>query len=404
MQKQPTFNYMSSFLIIILFLCCSAAAYAQGNGNGNSNGNAWGTQGNSGQGNWLGTTDNTDLILKAFGSERLRLKANGGLSANGRLRAGGLEVIGVSELDSVKATHIRTNRLTSQFPGDTLIFFGDSTIVIDHANNHVYVSEQIALGESTTDKNISLNCQQAPIPTPAFWKNHTILNQYEGRVGIGTASPAQKLHVDGNTIVEDRLSVGTTSMTHRFDVRNSSGISAIRVLTDNKLIAGQLTGSGSTARVYFGDANHYIGSEWGMGLSLGTFGAEDALTIQEGSGRVVIGEQTIVNGPHADSKLSVDGKIVARELFVHRESSIWGWPDYVFEDDYELRSIEELKEYVMENKHLPGVVDAKTVQKDGIGFSTTAVSLLEKIEELSLYVILLNDKVKELEHKLEERK
>jgi hypothetical protein len=162
--------------------------------------------------------------------------------------------------------------------------------------------------------------------------------------------------------------------------------------------------------LFFGNEQYNISATAGVGIGLSAYDSESyALLVKEGSfdvqipERLFIGDQTIVNGPHTDAKLSVDGKIIGRELFIHNEQSIWGWPDYVFNEDYELRSIDELKKFVETNKHLPGVADAKTIRETGIGFSATAISLLEKVEELSLYVIQLNEKIKELEKKLEDK-
>lgn len=63
------------------------------------------------------------------------------------------------------------------------------------------------------------------------------------------------------------------------------------------------------------------------------------------------------------------------------------WADYVFADDYKLRSLTEVEAFVKENKHLPGVPSAEEVQKTGIDMASMDAKLLEKIEELTLYLI-----------------
>lgn len=71
--------------------------------------------------------------------------------------------------------------------------------------------------------------------------------------------------------------------------------------------------------------------------------------------------------------------------------------DYVFADDYDLRSIEEFEAFIKENKHLPGVKSDAEVKEDGeVDLLGLSFSLLEKVEELSLYVIDLNKQVKAL--------
>ena len=63
------------------------------------------------------------------------------------------------------------------------------------------------------------------------------------------------------------------------------------------------------------------------------------------------------------------------------------WADYVFAEGYKLRSLTEVEGYVKANKHLPGVPSAEEVQKTGIDMAAMDAKLLEKIEELTLYVI-----------------
>ena len=67
------------------------------------------------------------------------------------------------------------------------------------------------------------------------------------------------------------------------------------------------------------------------------------------------------------------------------------WADYVFEPDYEMRSLEEIKAFVKENKHLPNVPSAKDVNENGYELQIMDSKLLEKIEELYLLTIELNE-------------
>lgn len=65
------------------------------------------------------------------------------------------------------------------------------------------------------------------------------------------------------------------------------------------------------------------------------------------------------------------------------------WRDYVFENDYKLKSLEEVETFVKTNKHLPGIPSAKEVVANGLDLATMDAKLLEKIEELTLYMIEL---------------
>ena len=83
-------------------------------------------------------------------------------------------------------------------------------------------------------------------------------------------------------------------------------------------------------------------------------------------------------------------------------ASLTNVPDYVYEPTYELKSINELEEFVTENKHLPNVPDMDNIEKwKALSVSDRDMLLLEKIEELSLYIIKLNKRIEKLENKKE---
>lgn len=104
--------------------------------------------------------------------------------------------------------------------------------------------------------------------------------------------------------------------------------------------------------------------------------------------------------------LTVKGKILAGEVQIENVSSI---PDYVFEEDYNLRSIEEVDAYIKEAKHLPDVPSASELEENGYNIGDMNNILLKKVEELTLYMIdmkkSLNEKdaqIKELQEKVEQ--
>ena len=107
---------------------------------------------------------------------------------------------------------------------------------------------------------------------------------------------------------------------------------------------------------------------------------------------VLIGGSTSV--PAIGYMLSVDGKIICEELKVQLNAS---WPDYVFEETYDLKSIDELEQQVMQQKHLPGIPSAANVKAEqGIEIGDMQKRLLEKVEELYRYVFELNNENKKL--------
>lgn len=94
-------------------------------------------------------------------------------------------------------------------------------------------------------------------------------------------------------------------------------------------------------------------------------------------------------------KLFVKKGIRTEKVKVDLASGVWA--DYVFEDDYELKSLDEVEEYINENGHLPKMPSAEEVEKEGLNLGEMDALLLEKIEELTLYMINLkqeNEKMK----------
>lgn len=98
-------------------------------------------------------------------------------------------------------------------------------------------------------------------------------------------------------------------------------------------------------------------------------------------------------------KLSVKGKIRAQEIKVETAN----WPDYVFEKDYQLPSLDEIEQHIKEKGHLQGIPSAEEVKANGVELGEMNAKLLKKIEELTLIVIQLNKKVEQQSIKLERR-
>src|SRR5690606_25278436 len=96
-----------------------------------------------------------------------------------------------------------------------------------------------------------------------------------------------------------------------------------------------------------------------------------------------------------DSKLTVKGKIHAEEVKI--DLSVPG-ADYVFEEGYKLMSLQDIQQFIKEHGHLPNVPSAKDMEENGVELGVMNMKLLEKIEELTLYIILQKkdiDKVQE---------
>lgn len=121
------------------------------------------------------------------------------------------------------------------------------------------------------------------------------------------------------------------------------------------------------------------------------------------NGTVGIGfaQLSLIGGPPPPTiptgyKLAVDGKIIAEEIKVKLSQD---WPDYVFAPEYEKPTLEDLEESIETIGHLPNMPSAEEVEANGYLLGEMDVKLLEKIEELTLYVIDLNKEMKEVKAK-----
>ncbi len=119
-------------------------------------------------------------------------------------------------------------------------------------------------------------------------------------------------------------------------------------------------------------------------------------------GNVYIGTSTPTTA--SGYKLMVDGGVVCEEVLVEDKGS---WPDYVFEKDYDLMPIEEVAQHIEEKKHLPGVPSAAEITENGgVKLGEMQRITMEKVEELTLYLIELkkqNDDLKAQNENLEQR-
>lgn len=110
-------------------------------------------------------------------------------------------------------------------------------------------------------------------------------------------------------------------------------------------------------------------------------------------GAVGIGVNSSASIP-AGYLLAVDGKIISEELKVQLSGN---WPDYVFKNDYKLKSFDELRGFIAQNNHLPNIPAAAEVEKNGIEVGDMQKRMMEKIEELTLYVLELENRLKAIE-------
>lgn len=116
-------------------------------------------------------------------------------------------------------------------------------------------------------------------------------------------------------------------------------------------------------------------------------------TLTLSGGKVGIGISANTSSSYT---LAVNGSIGCKEIFVETES----WPDYVFSDDYTLRSLSDVASFISENGHLPEVPSAREVEEANVGLGAMNTILLKKIEELTLYILQQQEQIEVLSERM----
>lgn len=98
---------------------------------------------------------------------------------------------------------------------------------------------------------------------------------------------------------------------------------------------------------------------------------------------LVVGGDLTTNGGITAKKLDVNGIIRSKEVKIEAT----GWSDFVFDEKYQLPSLSEVENHIKEHKHLPDIPSEREVVENGISVGEMQAKLLQKIEELTLYVI-----------------
>lgn len=254
---------------------------------------------------------------------------------------------------------------------------------------------------------------------------------YEGKIGIGIVSPQAQLHLaDVYSAGGKNLLIGDDVFLSDIDQSDILGIygnansdrSGIKLGSNGPLIYGGSNGSlgigtmnpgafltidphpandSWATSMFFGNPALPVGgTNINIGLSMykngytfiqGTqsYGSNyGSLKLQPNGGDVVIGAQKVTE---TDARLSVDGTIYARKLKI-----VSSFADYVFEKEYKLLDIYTLENYIIKNKHLPNMPTSCEIEDSGMDISQVVLLQMEKIEELSLYIIELKKEIDQI--------
>lgn len=208
------------------------------------------------------------------------------------------------------------------------------------------------------------------------------------RVGIRNFTPATDIDFTGATRIAGNLGLGILPTANRLEVLGNSRLDGTATVTGNtttnslNVTTTATIGGAATANSLTVNTNATVTGNLGIGKASTAFDL-DVAGESNFDGRVKVGA---VNFPAStDYELAVGGSIIAEEMLVQLQGA---WPDYVFETGYTAPDPCEWEEFILKNKHLPGIPSAKQVEANGgIELGETQRLLLEKIEQLTLMVI-----------------
>jgi hypothetical protein len=234
-------------------------------------------------------------------------------------------------------------------------------------------STRLSFGTSIQSRMLSL------YDDPNDWYGVGV-QSYQMRLQVGTANARFSFYAGDNTELmtikgSGNVGIGTNTPSQSLNVYRANSQTQF-------LIGNSNTASGGYTSLAMGtsaDTNGYsfIQSTKSSGSAFGD------IVMNQNGGNVGIGTTS------PTQKLTVNGTIYGKEVKV--DLNVPG-PDYVFEQDYKLPSLEEIKSYIDQHKHLPEVPSAKEMEQNGINVSEMNMILLKKVEELTLHAVNQEEK------------
>lgn len=222
------------------------------------------------------------------------------------------------------------------------------------------------------------------------------LNPNGGNIGIGVTTPASRLHIGCNN--NEGILIGNYNDRLGWDGNgNQPGYSIS--FAGYRDVVSNFTGAKISAL-----RTNYCCDALAQGMELAFFVSQlaqaggdanlnEAMRIKS-NGSIGIG----TSNPDSRFKLDVLGTIRAREIKVDLNGA-----DFVFENNYKLMPLNELDKFIKERKHLPEIASAKEMKENGTDLGNLNSKLLQKIEELTLYTIEQNKKLKEQNDRIEQQ-
>ncbi len=240
---------------------------------------------------------------------------------------------------------------------------------------------------------------------------NVIMTASSGKVGIGTDDPKEKLHIMGairgdGTAGQLKIKtnygyvyVGPTSETSMNFNTDLNRYVFDKPIFNNSGVYSASNGTNLTLQTNFTPRLTILRNNGniGIGITAPEYKLDVSGTIR--SPRLYATDQICIGTNQSDYALDVNGAIRANEILVTSGSA-----DFVFAEDYNLRSLSEVQQFIQEHKHLPEIQSAEQMEKNGVSVNELQIQLLQKIEELTLYLIQQEQTIQDLKQQIEQLK
>jgi len=410
-------HYLISKAIILAFLILviTEAVYSQ-------SGQKWATGGNPASlGDFLGTTNNFPLVFKTSNIERFRITETGnfgiGLSnptnkfevSGNSLFNGDMNIIGKliitdtvsSNTPNIEVTILKTDRI---LPIDSAIHFGDSSVVLNLKYNSISWSNtstpqpnSVPVGGLAIGNPYPAQSQYFPV---GYGLNSIAIGYSTTYTyGFGSIAMGKNIYTNVNSINSVTIGSGVGHHTSPL-VNNKPNCLMVGFNSDiPTLFVGSSNGVSTTGNVGIGTAEPgfkldvYAGATNGFRVitqhGISQWGYCIKAEIDNDDTKAIVVEKAGVE----NFKVYGNGVVYAREITVTLDN----FPDYVFDEKYKLLNLNELEGFIKTNKHLPGIPKGLDIIDNGLNIGEMQNLQMQKIEELTLYIIELNKRLEILE-------
>lgn len=338
--------------------------------------------------------------------------------------ASGTDFLGTTNAQPLRFKVGNTNAGQIGLFGTKVVFFGYESGVSNTGTGNVGLgyrtlfsstgSNNLALGSESLRANTS-GYSNTAVGSFALTKNtdgflnvglgsNALADNTTGDENFGLGGAAMRKMISGNY----NIAIGTYSLFNNTTGSNNVAIgrqAAYNATGSNNLFLGYQAGYSETGN----DKLYIANSSTTAPLVKGEFDKKNlkintGSTVSQTVGFLAVGNfdaAFAMPSPTNTYRLIVEGGIITEKIKVAVKGSA-DWADYVFEPSYKLMPLDKVESFVKVNKHLPNVPSAEEVAKNGLDISQTSAKLMEKIEELTLYMIEMNKEINAL--KLENEK